>query len=195
MSSIVSITLLVASVAIFFGYVSPTYRTFTGEPELGKRSVTELKEERGRYEEALAKTKEIELERTGLLEKYNQIPLADRERIEKLLPDHIDSVRLIIDVNNIASQYGMTLKNISLLDEKEGSGTPIGPQEGHSMEVGLRFSVSGTYEKFRSFLKDLERSLRLVDVRTIGFSAEKVDYEYSVSLSTYKLTIPTDESF
>ena len=128
--------------------------------------------------------------RRGLLARFNDIALDDRERLEKLLPDHIDSVRLIIDVNNIASQHGMTLKNINLLDsmtEQAGSSLALGPQEARFKAVGLKFSVGGSYDKFRSFMRDLEQSLRLVDVRSISFIADEDDYDYSVTISTYKL--------
>lgn len=193
MSNLISIILISASLALFFGYVSPTYGALTGQADLHARSISELKEEQSHYEDALEKTREIETARTGLLEKYNKISPKDRERIEKLLPDHIDSVRLIIDVNNIASQYGMTLKNITLTDAAgEQGSTPaasaIGPQEERVKSVGLKFSITGSYANFRTFLKDLEQSLRIVDVRTIAFNSGKDDqYSYSVTLSTYKL--------
>ena len=86
-------------------------------------------------------------------------------------------------------------KNITLTDATgEQAAAPssaaIGPQGGRVKEVGLQFSVTGSYENFRMFLKDLEQSLRIVDVRTMNFGASKEDeYSYSVTLSTYKLNI------
>lgn len=196
MSNLTVTILLIASLAIFFGYVTPTYRAQREGADLAKRSIAELKEEEARYAEALDKTREIERERTGLLEKYNAIPLADRERLEKLLPDHIDSVRLIIDINNIASQHGMTLKNIALIDDDAApAGGAFGPQEDRVKAVGLRFTVSGLYDEFRAFLKDVEQSLRLVDIRTVAFTALASEYEYSVTLSTYKLNVNTNAHF
>src|SRR3989338_7722833 len=114
MSNIISTILPISSLGVFFGYINPAYGALTGAQELTGRSVKELKEERSRYIDAMNKTREIEDARKGLLSKYNGILIEDRERIEKLLPDHIDSVRLIIDINNVASQYWMTLKNITL---------------------------------------------------------------------------------
>lgn len=195
MSNVISTGLVVVSLAVFFGYINPTYGALTGKAELKERSISELKEEAKRYDDALTKTREIEKKRTGLLEKYNAIPLADRERLEKLLPDHIDSVRLIIDVNNIASQYGMTLRNITLT-ESDGqspaaSANAIGPQGQRYVAVGLRFGVGGSYDDFRAFLRDLEQSLRVVDVQTLSFGSGKEadEYSYSVTLATYKLSV------
>ena len=190
MSNVISIALIIASLGVFFGYINPTYNAVTASAELKGKSIRELTEERDHYADALSKTREIEKARTGLLGKYNAIPLPDRERLEKLLPDHIDSVRLIIDVNNIASQYGMTLKNITLTDSGgagAGEKNTIGPQEDRWTSVGLKFNISGSYDSFRSFLRDLEMSLRLVDIRTLVFNAQESDVAYLVTLSTYKL--------
>jgi len=189
MNSIISLFLLIASVGIFFGYINPTYGAVTNMEDIKKRSIQELIQERDRYSDALNKTREIEHARTGLLERYNHIPLEDRERLEKLLPDHIDSVRLIIDVNNVASRYGMTLKNINLTGTEDVATAPgaIGPREQQYKSIGLRFSVVGTYDEFRSFMKDLERSLRLADATDIRFLARESEYDFSVIISTYRL--------
>lgn len=202
MSNAISISLLAAAVAVFLGYLHPTYGAMTGEAELKKRSIQELREEQAHYTDALLKTREIEQARVGLLEKYNRIPLENRERIEKLLPDHIDSVRLIIDINTLASKYGMTLQNITLLDAQAGASrqpkvSTIGPREERFKAVGLRFGVSGSYDDFRAFLKDLEQSLRLVDVGVLAFGARDLadpDYSYDVTLSTYRLVVPSTDS-
>ncbi len=214
MSNLISIFLLVASAGIFFGYVRPTYGTPTLQQDIHKKSIVELIEDRDRYVEAINKTREIEQVRVGLLAKYNQIPLEDKERILKFLPDHVDSVRLIIDVNNIASEYGMTLKNIGLTgsesEKKTGTGTgtvmgagagggvgtvgTIGPQTAnHFKAVGLKFNVSGSYDNFRAFLKDLESSLRLVNVTAVTFKAGESATDYSVTLSTYYLQFEKNE--
>ena len=197
MSNLISTLLLLTSAAIFFGYINPTYRGVTGKTDYKERSVFELKEEWKKYDAAITKTREIETKRTGLLERYNAIALEDRERLEKLLPDHIDSVRLIIDINNIASQYGMTLKNITLSESGNNGGSAgensIGPSENQSEGVGLKFGILGSYENFRTFLADLEQSLRLVDVKTITFTAsESANYDYTVTIQTYKLTKKSD---
>lgn len=199
MSNLISIFLILASVGVFFGYVNPTYRAITGNTELSERSINELKEERGRYIDALNKTKEIEQARTGLLEEYARIPADGRERIEKLLPDNIDSVRLIIDVNNIAAQYGMRLKNISLAqsgaETTPATSLALGPVEEHFKSVGLKFGVEGSYDNFRSFIRDLEQSLRLVDIETISFSSNENIYEYVIAISTYRLSADSTTTF
>ena len=199
MSNLISILLLVASLGIYFGYSSPTYSGVTLSSDLNGKSIAELKEERARYLDALEKTREIEEVRIGLLAKYNNIPDASKESLEKLLPDHIDSVRLIIDVANIASQYGMTLKNIGLTDsdsEQEYVSDTLGPQEGNTKPVGLKFNVAGSYDNLRAFIKDLEISLRLVDISALAFTAgSDGSVDYSFFISTYRLAFKKNANF
>lgn len=202
MSNLTATILFLTSLGLFFGYINPAYRGSTGSAELRKRSVTELREERARYREALEKTREIETARTGLLTKYNGITAEDREKLLKLLPDHVDSVRLIIDINNIAAQYSLTLRNIALSDLAGGekpSGV-VGPKESLYATVGLSFALRGSYENFRSFVRDSERSLRLMDISALSFAVKEAEegrggtpraaeagYDYAVTVSTYRL--------
>ncbi|MFA6552221.1 MAG: type 4a pilus biogenesis protein PilO [Candidatus Paceibacterota bacterium] len=113
-SNIISVILLIASVGLYFGYLSPTYSGVSFDENLGSKSITELQGKKAEYEDAIDKTKEIEKARTGLLAKYNAITPDNVKKMAKLLPNYIDNVRLIIDVNTIASRYKMTLGNISV---------------------------------------------------------------------------------
>jgi Tfp pilus assembly protein PilO len=193
MSNIAAIGLAIASLGIFFGYISPTYGGTSTSGVLKDKSVRELREEIANYDDALSKAHDIEERLSGLLSVYNSITSANKEKLLKLLPDHIDSVRLIIDINNIASRHGLTLQNITLADDtSKSSKGPLGPSTEKYSKVTLRFGVSGSYESFRSFLEDVERNLRLVDVDTIGFASKwsegsKSEYDFGVVLATYRL--------
>ena len=194
MSNLTSILFLLAAVGLFFGYINPAYGGTTGAAEPAKRSVVELRALRAQYEEALQKAREVEEARTGLLQAYNAIPVADLERLETLLPDYLDSVRFIIDINTLASGYKMTLKNVSVEDaglakgRQGGSTSAIGPLPKNFQSIGIAFTVSGAYDNFRSFLHDLEESLRLADARKVSFAARPDgSYDFSVTIDTYRL--------
>ena len=191
MNNSIAVILILLSFGLFFFYANPTYQGETGAPQSANKSVKELLKEQEDYREALAKSKEIELTQTGLITQYNGISEEDKERLLKLLPDHIDSVRLIIDINNIAAQYAMSLKNIDVVEGDAGEsaqGGTIGPSEALSGKVAFAFSLSGTYDKFRSFLRDLEQSLRLIDVASVAFGGGKEEeYDYQVTIHTYRL--------
>ena len=194
MSNITPIILILASVGLFFGYINPTYTGVTGADTAGK-SIKELQSEEKDYSDALNKTAEIERVRTGLSDQFRKIALSDQIKLEKLLPDHIDSVRLIIDINNIAAKYGMSLTNIVLTATgvvptapKSSTGaaaspqsaatqslaqTFVGPDDRQYDSIKLGFTVTGTYENFIQLLKEIEESLRVVDVTSLAFAAAK----------------------
>jgi hypothetical protein len=194
--------LLLATLGLIFSYISPSYS-----------KVQDIKEEITRFDEALGKAKELQALRDQLLAKYNSFSARDLERLEKFLPDQIDNVRLIIDIDAIASRYGMTVKNLSIQgDSKERlQKTSVGnstadistsvPTPGARVlgsrpssvigSVIMTFSVSASYERFLQFLKDLERSLRLIDVVSLSFDASGEGvYNYNVGIKTYWLKNP-----
>ena len=197
MKVIAPIILILASVGIFIVYTNPLYTDDTGSMDPAGKSIKELQSEEKDYLDALSKTREIELVRDGLLVKFNALDEGDKERILKLLPDHIDSVRLIIDINNIAARYGMSLSSIILSApgvpsvpaakkssaqgnlSQESSGNDagavsgIGPDSRLYDSVKLGFNVFGPYENFLLFLTELEESLRVVDIISLSFGNNK----------------------
>lgn len=116
---------------------------------------------------------------------YNQVDGTSKVLLGKLLPDSIDNVRLIIDINQIASDNGMTIRNISVKSDDSGT---IGPDSRPYGVATLNFSVSGSHQTFKNFLTALETSLRLVDVTSLSFSAgDRDQYEYNFEIKSYWL--------
>lgn len=203
MSNIISIIFIIASLLLTFIYVSPTYNGITGSSEITKKSVKELKAEKERYVAALQKVREIEEVRNGLLTKYNAIQGSDREKLIKMVPENIDSVRLIIDINNIASAYNFTLKDISINQapttpvRRDSSEVVPTTQKNYSY-VTLSFNVTGAYNNLMAFMSDLERSLRIIDIEALkidiienqsaptkGKTQGELNYKMSVTMKTY----------
>ena len=167
---------------IFFAYINPAYLRIQG-----------LRAEEAQFDQALNKSKELQATRDQLLSKYNTFSPDDLGRLTKFLPDSVDNVRLILDLNSIASRYGMRTRNVSL--QTKGSSAAraavgaVGPSTSPYGSVVLSFSVSGSYPTFIAFLEDLERSLRLTDVVGVSFTANDTGtYNYDVAVRTYWLT-------
>jgi Tfp pilus assembly protein PilO len=215
MSNAVSIIFLVVSAGIFFGYINPNYFGTTMSMDASEQSVTELKASKANYEEALNKTREIEEVRNGLLTKYNNILEENRQKMDKLLPGYIDSVRLIIDVNSIASTYGMSVKGLKVVNSVSGTqtksvstqsqdsvtgpqmattgdqSTDFGPSGKKYSSASLTFTVSGSYENFIQFVKSLEQSLRIVDINSIELKAGTGDTKSGAD-SVYDFLVSLD---
>lgn len=178
------IILIGISVATFFLFINPNYL-----------ELRDLKLKEGSYNEALANSKKLLEKRTFLLERYSQFAPEDLSRLNKLLPDNVDNIRLIIEIDEMAVNNGMSqLKNVKYDNLKEEKAT-TGPAKNLRVEKSdyetftLNFSVDGIYDDFVTFLRDLEKSLRIVDIDSISFStvAAKNIYRYDFKIRTYWL--------
>lgn len=177
MSNIISIILLLASVGAFFGYINPTYTNAQG-----------LSAQLGQYENALSNSKELLSERDKLITKLNTFSQADINKLQTLLPDSVDSVTLIIELDSIASQFGMRIRNFSS-DAGNQSGT-LGVNTTPYGTLSLTFTTTASFETFVSFLKAVENDLRLIDVTGISFSSSASGnsvYDFTVNINTYWL--------
>jgi len=173
---ITPIILIIVSIAVFLTYTDPAYN---------KIKIAEKDEVQ--YDEALNKSRELQIIRDSLLSKYNTFSSADIEKLEKLLPDNIDNVRLILEIDNTASKYGMNLRDVSVSGGTETAGKNIVEATAKDFyTITLSFSVSSSYANFVKFIEDLENKLRIVDVSRIAFKASDSDFnEYRVSVETY----------
>lgn len=114
------------------------------------------------------------------------IPPSEVEKLTKILPDNVDTVRLAMDLDSIASKYGVSITNVEV-DSMDDSASAIVQNNGSPYErVTISFRFVANYESFRNFIEDVERSLRIIDVRTISFrTAESGFYEYRMEIETY----------
>ena len=177
--------LIAAAIGLFAVYINPTYQ--------GPGGIKNLQAQVSAFDDALNKAQELKSRRDELISKRNTFSAENMQKLERILPDNVDNIRFVIDINGIAARHSLSLKNVSLgsvSDAKSGrsalavgsSGDPVGSAE-------ISFALSATYDEFLSFLQDLEHSLRIVDVEKISFkSAEAGErYEYSLTVRTYWL--------
>jgi Tfp pilus assembly protein PilO len=174
--------LIAIAILTFFFYVNPVYK-----------DIQVLQEESKQFDEALDKSKKLQKIRDELLLKYNSLSSDDLDRLEKLLPDNVDNVRLVLDLDGIASAHGLSVRDVAISstsEEESEEVTIVGPDSDLFNSIQLSFSVTSTYDDFLLFLRDLEESLRIVDIKELSFEApneESSFSEYDVSLETYWL--------
>lgn len=170
--------LLAAAVSLFAFFTRPLIA-----------QIGELRIEKTRLEVGLENAKKLKQVRDGLIATSREFPASDLERLNKMLPDNVDNVRLIIDINNLARGSSMSIRNIDIkVDEGETGKDVITKGSQKQGAVTLAFSVSGPYNNFQDFLNRLAQSLRLVDVTALNFASnDKNFYDYDVELQTYWL--------
>ena len=175
---IISTLLIIIAVITFFTFIDPTYK-----------EVKALNIENNQFDQALNRSKELQAIRDKLLSRYNTFSTGDLDRIDKLLPDNVDNVRLILDLDGIASKYGMLVREVVIVKGNEDSGDAVntGIRIG---KIELSFKITAPYEDFKKFVRDLEQSLRIVDIKSLSFKprAENRDLmDFNIVITTYWL--------
>ena len=187
MNTAASIVAFVAALWVFFGYVNPEYQ-----------GIKTLKQERAEYQAALASATEAEQVKIVLVSKYNGMDPAALERLSILLPDSVDPVKFIIELNNISTRAGMPIKDIAVLNgdstnstqpQMQGEAVPQFTGRANTYEsISFQFSVTGTYENLLVFLTELEQNLRVVDISNLSIKYVKdKEYQYTFKVTTHWL--------
>lgn len=198
MRFIVPLIMLAVSVGLFFTYTSKTYT-----------DIQDLRIKQAEYSDALTNAAELQAVRNQLVEKYNLFDTETLAELKKLLPDNVDNIKLILEINDVAVKYGMSLKNVKFQSNSSASPTSIEESNARLAEkkkaysaFNVEFSTEGTYSNFVLFIADLEKSLRIVDVNSIAFSSPEIQqtalggvnpskprdsYKYDFSVATYWL--------
>ena len=181
MRLIMPIVLIAAAIGLFALYTNGTYQRIKG-----------LQVQVGAFETALTTANSLKAQRDSLLSKRNTFSADNVQKLERILPDNVDNIRFIIDINSIAARHNLSLKNVSLgtvSDSKNkrwalavgSSGDPVGSAE-------VSFSLTASYDDYLAFLQDVEHSLRIVDVEKLSFKpGQGGTYEFTMAIKTYWL--------
>lgn len=174
---LVPFLVVLLAAALFFGYTNPIY---TGE-------VAALRAEIASYDSALTAARQFADKEAELIAAKNSIAPESIARLEAFLPNGVDNVQLILDLDSLATRSGMRLSNFEM-DTGIPEGNPDAlPLEESSATDSLTLGVSaaGTYGSLRTFLAGVEQSLRPLDLVSLTLS----DSETGVYLYTMLFTI------
>lgn len=213
---------ILVAIGLFFSYVRPTFEEIKG-----------IQSETAEYAQAVEKASALQARINELKARQSSIPLADLERLEAFLPDRVDEVAALIDLDALAGKHRLVLGDITVGDDEgkstpgqagnspaatprqtpatpapgpattqaaaampvsgadflqPGAGTPS--EEYSALEIG--FSVTGTYDDFRMFLDEIERSLVLMEVSKISFTTgdEGDAGQFTMTVRLYALNEP-----
>lgn len=172
------ILLIGAAVAIFFGYTNNRWH-----------EVQAKKIQSDKIVQAQKNADILRRQRDDLTEKFKSISPDDITKLSKMLPDSVENVGLIIEMDKIAFKDGMG--HIKSPQINQGSVSKSGTKGVDSTKYGslsMSFNVTGTYDQFKAFLKDLETYVRILDVVGISFTSTKEGrYTYNLTFQTYWL--------
>lgn len=179
MGRIFPVVLILAAIGIFFGYVNPTY----------SGNVASLREEIRSYDAALRAAEAFREKEAQLMLERNGISQEGLERLESFLPDGVDNVQLILDLNSLASRSGVSLSDFDIAaPAAEQSGALELESEDAVESLDLTVTASGTYSAFKTFLQGAEWSLRPLDLVALEIQDSQTGvYSYQMTFRLYWL--------
>jgi Tfp pilus assembly protein PilO len=183
------IILILLSGGLYYWYTGPNYKA----AQAASSTITSL------HQTAQAAGNLGTLEQK-VRNSYNALTATQVTSLEQLLPDNINTIELITELDSIGNKHGIAVQNISLTSQNAQGGSANGASGGSGgvisnsqMPYGtlpFTFTVTTSYPNFISFLQDLERSRQLFDVNSISVSSvtDKNDtYTFLVGVQTYWL--------
>jgi hypothetical protein len=189
MSRLLPLIAIVFALALIFLYIRPTY----------SGSIATTRDQIKSYDDALAAAERFQQKEAELTQARAQIPAESLSRLNEFLPDGVDNVQLILDLNALAARSGMTLSDFDTNNQSDGTtdtsqGQALGADSMGLVSsspidsLDLTFQAAGTYSSFRTFLDGIEGSLRQLDV--VSVDLQKTDtgvYTYTVTARIYWL--------
>jgi Tfp pilus assembly protein PilO len=162
------IIFLALAVGLFFSYIRPAYDV------LGA-----FQEQESRVNEALVKSNELKNRTTELVAKYADFEQqgSTLTKIQTTLPDSIDAVRLVINIDALAQKQGVTVTSFELprIDRNVPESVPV--VEGVPEQVidpvadaTLRVVANGNYANLKAFMQSLEKSLTILDITELSLA-------------------------
>ncbi len=179
MSGTSLLTLLVLTLSI--GYVF-TYPSFN--------DVSLLQAEQDKYQHYLDAVADIENRKNQLLEEFNRISEEDKKNIDTILPNNLDFVKLTAQIDAVGSKNGVQIDRVSYREVDPSIGGSIAEAEPAKpfRSAIITFSFDTTHERFGTFMDGLEKSLRILDVRSVRINAMQGNQNtYMVEFETYWL--------
>lgn len=187
MKRFMPIVLILLAIALFFGYVRPTW---DGAIAADNAQIAS-------YNSALDASAKFSAQEAKLEQGRNALPQDQLDRLSAFLPDNVNNVQLILDLNSLANKSGMVLSNFNTSSAVNGSDSSASAGSGSASftpsaspidSLTLTVAATGTYDSFRSFLAGVEQSLRPLDVEglVVADSATGV-YTYQMTLEFYWL--------
>ncbi len=179
------------AIVLYFVYIQPTY----------SNTIVPLHTQIAKTEKAKIVAKNYSKKESQITQQYMKISSSEHALLNSFLPTVSHNVHFLYNVSTLAINSGFTLSKFS--ENSQNIPFQRGVKtSGPTLKIStIVLSGTGSYQSFRTFLDGLERSLRIVDIQSIGISTENnvssrnqkntPSYTYKIILKVYWLPDPT----
>lgn len=181
-SRLLVVVSFVVSLAIYFGYVSPTW----------SGSIAETKAAIAADDKALTAAADFATHQKDLIDARAAMSPEDLKRLTTMFPDSVNNIGLILDLNALAARSGVSITAIEMTNPASSATDNQGvvPSDIVTPEQSLDFTLTavGSYSAFKTFLAGIEKSERLIDIRDLNIKGSDTGvYTYLLKLRVYWL--------
>lgn len=174
---------VLAALALFFFFINPRMD-----------AVNVLRVEIGTYQSTIQRYNTFNQKVQTLLAAKENISVADRERLDRMLPVRADGTRTLVDLETMAKANGLFFGNV-VAEKSEPILLPetamqyLGAEDQGKlmlMRNPISFEVIGTYDQFKRFLDQLESNLELMEITDMTLTSATDNFQqFSITLQTY----------
>jgi len=185
--AVTPIVALLIAIGLAVTYVQPSFVAI----QATEREITE-------YENALKHANVLQARIDEKLERRRGFDQVGLVRLSQLLPTEVNEVDIILTLDGLARDHGMSFGDIKVTEAAVGEAGAVTPNDSAAemiddpammgidssgsgaqapkvSYVEFGFSVEGTYDQFKDFTADLERSLTLFEIMKLDFKESEGD--------------------
>lgn len=169
--------MILASVGVVMMYTMPTYE-----------KVKKLQQEESHVSQTLGNASKLKEIIEDLKRQYDNFPVETREKLAKMLPDVVEPIDVIVEVNSIADNR-VIVSDAKASNEEVESNPELFVYKPYST-IKATYDVSADYSRLLDFIHDLEHNLRLTDISKLDITADDGSgfIDVTVDTNTYWLT-------
>ena len=166
------LTIFFVSILIFVFITLPIFGEFLKE----KRILDDKKDDFLKQEQYFAKLKNVDSSLAARSSELEMIDLAISD--DSIVPS------LVYYLERSSENNGLFFGNVKSVSKKDSD------KFSDLKELELSFFVSGSYPNFKNFIKTLEESIKIIEIRNLSVSLDLKNEEQKESL-LYNVTIKT----
>lgn len=199
--AVTPIAALLIAIGLAVTYIQPSFV-----------AIKATERETAEYENALKQANVLQARIDEKLEQRRGFDQVGLVRLSQLLPTEINEVDIIMTLDGIARDRGMSFGDITVTEALVDKTTAVTPNDSVTEDmmddpgaipadspaesaaagvsyVDFGFSVEGTYEQLKDFAADLEQSLTLFEVMSLEFQESEGDLtSFGFIIRTYAHT-------
>lgn len=180
---------IIAAVAIYFLFIKPQYA-----------DIQLVNQERASYEQAAQDYANFTHKIDALEARRNAVSLVERDRLDQFLPASLDAAQSFVDLQAAAQRANLLFGNVALGEDTSTNGAQPAVQydefgnpvsaPAEPVYADLSFAVIGTYDQFKAFLTEIEKSLTLFEVTKIEAEASHGQLmQFDMTVRTYAMPL------